>query len=160
MIIDIISNINEEDNSVLQQKNIYDGKESLELSLHNAGITHITLSEIGTSSDSLRFQFPVKHSSNNVLQSVISSVSHDGVISDKVKNDLIMWVKHSDDEIFRNCLHDMMQNHMIDYKTSQQNTDQIVPTWLKMTTNLWLDDSISDAEFLSGLEYLVTKGII
>ena len=152
--------VSEEDNSVLQQKNIYDGKESLELSLHNAGITHITLSEIGTSSDSLRFQFPVKHSSNNVLQSVISSVSHDGVISDKVKNDLIMWVKHSDDEIFRNCLHDMMQNHMIDYKTSQQNTDQIVPTWLKMTTNLWLDDSISDAEFLSGLEYLVTKGII
>ena len=35
-----------------------------------------------------------------------------------------------------------------------------IPYWVKDTTGWWIDEKISDKEFVTALEYLIKKGII
>jgi len=40
------------------------------------------------------------------------------------------------------------------------NTEIIIPNWIKNNAGWWADGLIEDAEFVSGLQYLITNGII
>ena len=147
-------------NNPIQQKNIYNGDESTHLSLDAEGVVEITLSEIGTSTYPLTFQFQVDASSDEIIPRVITELNHQNIISEKIKSDITMWATHGDDELFRNSLHDLIQTNMIDSEIDPKKINQAIPTWLVININLWIDDSISDVEFLNGLEYLVQKGIL
>jgi len=36
----------------------------------------------------------------------------------------------------------------------------LIPSWIKTVTGFWSNDQVSDSEFISALEFLITKGII
>jgi len=36
----------------------------------------------------------------------------------------------------------------------------LIPSWIKNTASFWVDDQISDSEFLSALQFLVKEGIL
>lgn len=36
----------------------------------------------------------------------------------------------------------------------------IIPSWIKITASFWVEDQISDEEFIAALQYLVEKGIL
>jgi len=39
-------------------------------------------------------------------------------------------------------------------------TNSLIPSWIKNTASFWVDDQISDQEFLNALQYLVNEGIL
>ena len=39
-------------------------------------------------------------------------------------------------------------------------TDSLIPSWIKNTASFWVNDQISDYEFLNALQYLVNEGIL
>jgi len=43
---------------------------------------------------------------------------------------------------------------------SGQSTNQDIPSWIKNNAGWWADGLIEDTEFVSGIQYLITNGII
>ena len=43
---------------------------------------------------------------------------------------------------------------------SGQSTHQDIPSWVKNNAGWWADGLIEDTEFVSGIQYLITNGII
>jgi len=39
-------------------------------------------------------------------------------------------------------------------------TNSLIPSWIKNTASFWVDDQISDQEFLNALQFLVNEGIL
>lgn len=38
--------------------------------------------------------------------------------------------------------------------------EELIPSWIKNTASFWVDDQISDSEFIAALQFLVEKGIL
>ena len=38
--------------------------------------------------------------------------------------------------------------------------ENLIPSWIKNTAKFWVDDQVSDTEFLNALQYLVNLGIL
>ena len=49
---------------------------------------------------------------------------------------------------------------MIPESIKSQSSVQEIPSWIKNTAKWWSEDSVTDDEFLSALEFLVKSGII
>ena len=43
---------------------------------------------------------------------------------------------------------------------SGQSTQQAIPDWIKNNARWWADGLIEDADFVSGIQYLITNGIM
>ena len=41
-----------------------------------------------------------------------------------------------------------------------QSSSPLVPNWVKDTAGWWASEQVTDQEFLSGIEFLVEKGVI
>jgi hypothetical protein len=45
-------------------------------------------------------------------------------------------------------------------QSTQNNVPQNIPDWIRNNAKWWAEDSISDADFIKGLQYLVQNGIV
>ena len=43
---------------------------------------------------------------------------------------------------------------------SGTSTSQEIPAWIKNNAGWWADDLIEDSDFVSGIQYLITEGIM
>ena len=44
--------------------------------------------------------------------------------------------------------------------TGEQATDVVIPDWVRNNAGWWSQGEITDKDFASGIQYLMTKGII
>ena len=43
---------------------------------------------------------------------------------------------------------------------SGSSSTQQIPAWVKNNAGWWADDKISDSDFVSGIQYLISNGIM
>ena len=43
---------------------------------------------------------------------------------------------------------------------SGTSTSQEIPAWIKNNAGWWADDLIGDSDFVSGIQYLISEGIM
>jgi len=48
----------------------------------------------------------------------------------------------------------------IPHGTSGASSSQSIPAWIKQSTGMWAGGQITDNEFVQGIQWLITKGII
>lgn len=53
-----------------------------------------------------------------------------------------------------------MSSLAIGFSVNVSADDSLLPTWIKNTAKFWVDDQISDKEFIDALQYLVEQGIL
>ena len=45
-------------------------------------------------------------------------------------------------------------------KSSDKQSEEKIPQWVKNNVGWWADDEISDGDFVSGIQYLISGGIM
>jgi len=45
-------------------------------------------------------------------------------------------------------------------KSSDKQSEEKIPQWAKNNAGWWADGKISDGDFVSGIQYLISKGIM
>jgi len=82
-----------------------------------------------------------------------------------IKNNAAWWAEDQiNDPTFVNGIQYMIQNKIINIlelpEKASEVTEQTIPKWIKTNAGWWADGRITEDDFLNGIEYLVTKGII
>jgi len=53
-----------------------------------------------------------------------------------------------------------MQKHANTWSTVFMQTEIDIPAWVKNNAGWWANDLIADSDFVSGIQYLITEGIM
>ena len=65
------------------------------------------------------------------------------------------------DNDYAGLIRELINDNIINVSNYNNQTNQThIPQWFKSTAKWWADDSISDNEFGSSIQYLIQKGII
>ena len=107
----------------------------------------------------------------SVLGLMISNVFAQDVMPSWIKNNAGWWANDeiSENEFLR-AIEYLIQNDIIvitnvpSYEKSEISIDfsytKLVPNWIKNNAGWWADGQISDSSFISGLQWLISNGII
>jgi len=102
-----------------------------------------------------------------------SNVSYEVQDKSKVKLDIPSWVKNSakwwstdattTNEFLKSLEFLINQRILVIPDTAQslsQSTGSEVPAWVKSNASWWANDVITDSDFVSAIQYLISQGII
>ncbi len=94
-----------------------------------------------------------------------TSVLQTGVIPKWIKTNAGWWAEDVlDDHSFLTGITYLIDNGVVRIPHISQGTsdttDNSIPTWVKTNAGLWAEDVLDDYSFISGIQFLVEKGII
>ena len=102
-----------------------------------------------------------------------SNVSYETQDKSKIKLNIPSWIKNSakwwstdsttTDEFLKSMEFLINQRILIIPDTSKsqyESTASGVPTWVKNNASWWANDVITDSDFISAIQYLISQGII
>ena len=114
---------------------------------------------------------PAVESPDNVVapdKPVDSETSVDFSIPSWVKINAEWWADGIiDDASFVTAISYLIENGIIQIPPTSQDVDDdgstantVIPSWVKINAGWWADGTIDDASFVTGIQYMITNGII
>jgi len=86
-------------------------------------------------------------------------LNHKALVLTSIKNDTISWSQNkTSNSVFLGDIQFLLKQKFL--KSSSTLDSKRIPGWFRNNANWWISGTISDSDFLNGMQFLIDKGII